>query len=187
MQLLYLILFSYIILGDQIQEPNNLEASKVLFVVSNAHYYGSSEIPASNHFAEIALPYDVFIQEGFEVDLVSPEGGAIPIGYINTSDSIIKQYLYDCEFMQKLQSTLKPNEVRPSQYQAIFYGGGGASMFGVANNEAIQSIAMHIYENNQGVVSAVCHGSIGIANLKKADGASLFSNKSGNPLIFLPS
>ena len=52
-------------------------------------------------------------------------------------------------------------------------------MFGIVDNERIQSIAMSIYESN-GVISTICHGSIGISNLKTKDGKYLVEGKKIN-------
>lgn len=162
------------------------KTQKILFVVSNVSYYGDSDIPSSNHFGELVIPYDILSQSGFDIDFVSPEGGAVPLGYINTSDSLIRQYIYDCDFMQQLSLTLKPSQVQGSQYSAIYYCGGGAAMFGIADNVDIQKIAMEIYGKNHGVISALCHGSIGIANLQNDDGSYLVAGKSisGFPDMF---
>lgn len=184
-QLLYLLLLSFVLFGDkaQTQDP---PTGKILFVVSNADHYGDSDISASNHFAELVYPYHVLKDAGYEVDIVSPEGGAVPLGYFDTSDKVIKQYLYDCQFMSKLNETLNPTLINPNDYLAIYYGGGGAAMFGVADNKEIQLIAMQIYEQQGGIISAVCHGSIGIANLKERNGKYLVAGKSinGFPDIF---
>jgi len=157
------------------KESNN----KILFIVSNQHTYGNTDINTSNHFAEIVLAYDVLIDHKYIIDFVSPKGGAIPIGYLNTSDSIQKKYLYDSNFMNKLKNTLKPNAVDPANYKAVYYGGGGAAMFGVPEDESIQKITMDIYANN-GIVAAICHGTAGIVNLKTSDGTYLYKGKKVN-------
>ena len=150
--------------------------NKILFVTSNQDFYGNTKISASNHFEEIIVPYDIFTKAGFKVDFVSPKGGAIPIGYINSSDSIHKKYLYDGWFMDKLEHTMKPTEIIAENYLAIFYSGGGAAMFGVAEDTTIQKIARNIYNKN-GVVSTICHGTAGIAYLKDENGKSLYAGK----------
>ena len=150
--------------------------NKILFVTSNQDFYGTTKIPAANHFEELIVPYDVFIKAGYIVDFISPKGGAIPIGYINASDSLQKKYLYDGWFMDKLQHTMKPNEIIADSYSAIFYGGGGAAMYGVAEDADIQKIAENIYNKN-GVVSSICHGTAGIAYLKDEKGKSLYAGR----------
>lgn len=149
---------------------------KILFVTSSQEFYGNSKIAAANHFEEIVIPYDIFVKAGYQVDFISPNGGAIPIGYINSSDSIQKKYLYDAFFMDRLKHTLKPSAIRAEDYSTIFYTGGGAAMFGVAENPTIQKLARKIYSTN-GVVAAICHGTAGLAYLKDEAGKSLYSGK----------
>lgn len=150
--------------------------NKILFVTSNHDFYGNTKISASNHFEEIVIPYDIFIKAGYQVDFISPKGGAIPIGYINSSNILQKKYLYDAWFMDKLEYTKKPTEIVAENYSAIFYSGGGAAMFGVAEDVNIQKIARNIYNKN-GVISTICHGTAGIAYLKDENGKSLYARK----------
>lgn len=161
------------------------QQNRILFVTSNQHTYGNTKISAANHFEEIVIAYDVFRKNGYAVDFVSPDGGAIPVGYVDTSNPTQKEHLYDASFMALLKNTLKPEQINASEYQAVYYSGGGAAMFGVAENKRIQNIAGTIYENG-GVVSAICHGTAGIVNLKNPDGAFIFANKkvTGFPDIF---
>ncbi|MGF1923809.1 MAG: serine hydrolase [Bacteroidia bacterium] len=149
---------------------------RVLFVTSNQDFYGNSKIATSNHFEEIVVPYHLFVNAGFTVDFISPAGGAIPIGYINSSDSIQKKYLYNSFFMNKLEHTLRPLDIKAEDYSAVLYTGGGAAMFGIAENQTIQNITRKIYKNN-GVVSAICHGTAGLAYLKDDTGKSLYDGR----------
>lgn len=165
--------------------PKQKKQQKILFVVSNQHTYGDTNLNTSNHFSEIVLPYNVFKKRGYKIDFVSPKGGAIPIGYIKTSDSIQKKYLYDSDFMKLLKNTQNPKNINPIDYKAVYYVGGGAAMFGVPENKEIQHISRTIYENN-GVVSAVCHGTAGIVNLQLSNGKFLYEGKqiNGFPDVF---
>jgi putative intracellular protease/amidase len=149
---------------------------KILFITSNQHTYGNTNINSSNHFSEIVIAYDVFIKNGYTVDFISPKGGAIPIGYIETSDTTQKKYLYDNNFMNLLKTTHKPTEINIADYKAVYYSGGGSAMFGVAENVDIQNIATKVYEKG-GIVSAVCHGTAGIVNLKDSNSISIFKDK----------
>jgi CubicO group peptidase (beta-lactamase class C family)/putative intracellular protease/amidase len=159
--------------------------TKILIVTSNQHTYGNSSLNTANHFEEIVIAYDIFRKKGYQVDFVSPDGGAIPLGYIQTSNPIQKKYLYDAQFMNLLKNTFRPEQVRAGDYRAVYYSGGGAAMFGVAENTGLQNISSSIYESG-GVVSAVCHGTAGIVNLKSRDGVPIFRNKNvtGFPDLF---
>ncbi|WP_075343035.1 type 1 glutamine amidotransferase domain-containing protein [Tenacibaculum agarivorans] len=161
------------------------QKEKVLFITSNQHSYGTTTINTANHFGEIVYAYDVFVKKGYQVDFVSPKGGAILIGDIKTSDSIQKKYVYNEDFMNLLKNTFSPDQVTASKYKAIYYPGGGAAMFGIADHEKIQKIAKQIY-NRGGVISAVCHGTAGISSLKDNHGNILYAGKkiSGYPDLF---
>lgn len=161
------------------------DSKKILFVTSNQHTYGNTNLNTANHFEEIAVAYDIFKRNGYTVDFVSPDGGAIPLGYIKTSDSVQKEHLYDPAFMTLLKNTSRPEQVDPDDYKAVYFSGGGSAMFGVAENKGIQHIAARVHENG-GVISAVCHGTAGIAHLKDRDGKSIFLNKkvTGFPDMF---
>lgn len=159
--------------------------NRILFITSNQHTYGETKLNTANHFDEIVTAYDIFKKQGYTVDFVSPEGGAIPLGYIQTSNPTHKEYLYNADFMRLLQHTLKPAQINPTDYQAVYYSGGGAAMFGVAENVEIQAISSKIHQQG-GVISAICHGTAGIVNLKNSQGVSLFANKkvTGFPDLF---
>lgn len=163
-----------------------ISQEKILFVVSNQQTYGNTNIKTSNHFGEIVYAYDVFVKANYNVDFVSPKGGKVFWGYINKSNPIQTNYLKDSKLLKKLNNTLAPENIKPSNYRAIYYVGGGAAMFGVPENKSIQKIAMKIYEENNGVISAICHGTAGIVNLKTIEGNYLYSQKqvSGYPDIF---
>ena len=69
--------------------------SKILFITSNQHTYGDTKLNTANHLAEIVAAYDNVKKHGYVVDFVSPSGGAIPLGYIETSNKIQKDLLYN--------------------------------------------------------------------------------------------
>ena len=161
-------------------EKSNANSHRILFIVSNAHYYGDSDLPTGNSYSEIINAYDTFKKAGYTVDFVSPAGGSIPLAYINTTDSLQKEYLYDADFMYALKTTKKPQQINPQDYQAVHYIGGGSAMFDVPQNESIQKIVMTIYEEQNGIISSVCHGTAGIVHLKTKDGKFLIAGKTVN-------
>lgn len=164
-------------------EATEEKGERILFVVSNAQFYGDSEIPTGNSFKEIVAVYDAYQKAGYNVEFVSPQGGAVPLAYINTSDPIQKKYVYDPDLMYALKSTQNPDQIDPANYRAIYFVGGGSAMYGVPENQAIQKIAMEIYEEHQGIISSICHGTAGIVNLKLKNGQYLVAGKkiSGYP------
>lgn len=186
LKLTIILLFSF---GCQFKAEKNIisnqkaivsKTDKILFIVSNQKTYGNSSIKTSNHFGEIVYAYDVLVEAGYEIDFVSPNGGVVPFGYLNKSNPIQKKYLNDVKLLGKLRNTLNPKQVKVSTYKAVYYVGGGAAMFGVPENLEIQKIAIDVYEKNNGIISAICHGSAGIVNLKGSNGKYVYKGKNVN-------
>ncbi|MEL7386577.1 MAG: nuclear transport factor 2 family protein [Pseudomonadota bacterium] len=159
---------------------------RVLFIASSADFHGDSKLATGTSFSELVHAYDVFIKAGYQVDFVTPKGGQLPLAYINTSDPMHRKYIYDRDFMYALANTAKPEQIDATQYLAVHYVGGGNAMYQVAENKVLQKISMQVYEQNQGIVSSVCHGTAGIVNLRLSNGEYLVSGKtiSGYPIAF---
>jgi putative intracellular protease/amidase len=94
--------------------------------------------------------------------------------------------LYDADLMSALAHTYAPAQIDPARYRAVYFVGGSNAIYGVPENTQLQGIAVHVYERNGGVVSAVCHGTAGLVNLKLSDGRYLVGGKrvSGYPEEF---
>lgn len=150
---------------------------KVLLVVSNVHQFPGTTINAGNNFPELAYTYDAFRKAGYGVDFVSPEGGAVPLEMIVTSDELIKKHLYDSDFMWALAHTKPVSEIKAQEYAGIAFLGGGAAIFGIPDNKPLQELALRIYEQQGGVIAAICQGTEGIKNLKLRDGKFLIQGK----------
>ena len=161
----------------------NVHGKRILFIVSNVAFHGNSSVKTGVSFSEIVNAYHTFKEAGYTVDFVSPQGGAIPLSYIDTSKTLHKQYLYNSDFMYAIGHTKKPQEITAKNYRAVHYVGGGNARYGVPENETLQKISMSIYEDFNGVISSVCHGTAGIVNLKTKDGKYLVTGKriSGYP------
>lgn len=157
--------------------PAPAHGRQVLLIVSNVDTMPGTRLSAGNSFAELINAYTVFREAGYGVQFVSPEGGAVPLAYIDTSNPEHKTKIYDGDFMWALANTRRPEDVNADDYAALMYVGGSAAMFGVADHPGLQALAVHIYERQGGIVSAVCHGSAGLVNLTLSDGTALVSGK----------
>jgi putative intracellular protease/amidase len=155
------------------------EMKKVLFVVTSHDKKGNTGQSTGFYLAEVSHPWDVLHNAGIEIDFVSPKGGKAPVDGFNLEDSINKKFWDDKEYRTKIENTMKPGEVKPEEYSAIFYAGGHGTMWDFADNTELAKIASIIYENG-GVVSAVCHGPAGLVNIKLSNGKYLVDGKKIN-------
>ncbi|MET0465916.1 MAG: type 1 glutamine amidotransferase domain-containing protein [Chitinophagaceae bacterium] len=157
------------------QQANTMK-KKILFVVTSHDKKGNTGEATGYYLSEVAHPWDVLVTAGYEVDFVSPKGGKAPVDGFNLGDSINKKFWDDHSYRYKIEHTKKPSEVDPAQYVAIHFAGGHGAMWDFADNKALAGIAAKIYENN-GIVSAVCHGPAGLVNIKLSNGKYLVDGK----------
>ncbi|AWW00747.1 type 1 glutamine amidotransferase domain-containing protein [Arcticibacterium luteifluviistationis] len=152
---------------------------KILFVVTSHNEKGDTGEKTGYYLGEVSHPWDVLHTAGYEIDFVSPKGGKAPVDAFDMTDSINKKFWDNEIYRNKIENTKKPSEVNPDDYVAIHYAGGHGAMWDFADNTEIAAIAAKIYENN-GVVSAVCHGPAGLVNIKLSNGSYLVDGKKVN-------
>lgn len=58
----------------------------MLLAVSNVDTMPGTRLSAGNSFSELIHAYTAFREAGCGVQIVSPEGGAVPLAYIDTSN-----------------------------------------------------------------------------------------------------
>ncbi len=149
---------------------------KILFVVTSHTELGSTGRKTGFHFSEMGEPYAFLKDSGYEIDFVSPLGGAVRADGYDQSDPLQRQLMEDSELQNKLQETLRPEDIDPDTYAAIYYVGGHGTMWDFADNLTLQHITSKMFEAGKGV-AAVCHGPAGLVNVKLSDGTFLVDGK----------
>lgn len=152
---------------------------KILFVVTSHGQKGSTGEPTGYYLSEVSHPWEVLHNAGYEIDFVSPKGGKAPVDGFDLKDPINKKFWDDKTYHAKVENTMKPSEVNPKDYVAIHFAGGHGAMWDLPENKEIAALAAKIYENN-GIVSAVCHGPAGLVNIKLTNGKYLVDGKKVN-------
>jgi putative intracellular protease/amidase len=148
---------------------------KILIVVTSHDDLGGAG-KTGFYVPEVAHPWHVFSQAGYQVDLVSPLGGEPPQDGVDLEDPIQRAFLDDEEMARQLADTRRPDEVDPDDYAAILYAGGHGTMWDFPDNTVLSGLARDIYEAN-GVVAAVCHGPAALVNITLSDGSYLVDGK----------
>lgn len=152
---------------------------KILFVVTSHDEKGNTGEKTGYYLSEVTHPWEVLHDAGYEIDFVSPKGGKAPVDGFDLNDPVNKKFWDNAEYRAKVENTLKPADVKGSDYAAIFYAGGHGTMWDFADNKELAVIAAQIYEAN-GVIGAVCHGPSGLVNIKLKDGSYLVAGKKVN-------
>lgn len=149
-----------------------MKNKKVLFVLTSTEKLGDSGHKTGAYLSEITHPYDEFIRAGYEVDMISPHGGKVPLDGVKMDDPLNATWMNDEEFLSKVEETLTPWQVSGRDYCAIYFAGGHGAMFDFPDNLQLQKLTSDIFENN-GVVGAVCHGAAALVNVRLSDGSYL--------------
>lgn len=152
---------------------------KILFVVTSHDTKGNTGEKTGYYLGEVSHPWEVLTEAGYEIDFVSPKGGEPPVDGFDLKDSVNKKFWEDSVYHKKINNSMKPSEVNPSEYVAIYFAGGHGAMWDLPNDTAIAKLAATIYEQN-GIVAAVCHGPAGLVNIQLSNGSYLVNGKKVN-------
>ncbi|MEM9857456.1 MAG: type 1 glutamine amidotransferase domain-containing protein [Bacteroidota bacterium] len=179
-------------MNTQIKETNTYIHShgmpfkgKILMVVSSPTVSKQTGWPIGFWAAELTHPLHVFQEAGYEVELVSTEGGKIEMdGYSNPTDEsgysandvISLGYMQLDWFNHMLESTKKLTEVNANAYDAIFLVGGQGPMYTFKGNQDLEKLFANFYELGK-PSAAVCHSTSLLLEAKKSDGTLIVDGK----------
>jgi putative intracellular protease/amidase len=151
---------------------------KKILIVITSHYKLNNGKKTGYWLGEVTHFYNILAEAGFEVDFASTKGSQPPLDprSYDLKDKDNRQFWEDERLQDQLNNTIPIESVNPEDYVAIYYAGGHGAMWDFPSNERLAKVAAKIYENG-GFVSAVCHGSAGLLNIKLANGRSLVDGK----------
>ncbi|MCU0683528.1 MAG: type 1 glutamine amidotransferase domain-containing protein [Polyangiaceae bacterium] len=149
---------------------------RALIIVTNHDRKGDTGKPTGAYLAEITHPHEALRAAGITVDFASPKGGRVPLDGVDRSDPANAAFLDDEALVARLHRSLRPDQIDPSNYDAIFYAGGHGTMWDFPDDLGLARVAAAIYERG-GVVAAVCHGPAGLVNVKLSSGEWLVAGQ----------
>jgi len=155
-------------------------SKRILHVVTNVGHYDDPSHPTGLWLSELTHAWHVFAEHGFDQQLVSPAGGAVPLEpralKFPNYDKTAKAWHSDPARMALLANTPAPDQIDSADYDAIYFTGGHAVMYDFLDNEGLQRITRELFERGA-VVSSVCHGYCGLLNTRLSDGTYLIAGR----------
>ena len=134
---------------------------KILMVLTSHDEMENTDSKTGLWIGEFTDPYYEFVDNGYDVTLVSPRGGQPPIDPLSkTTENITasnRTFVDDEVTQQKLSTTLKLEEVNVADFDAVFFPGGHGPLWDLATNERSGRIILDFIAGNK-PVAAVCHG-----------------------------
>jgi putative intracellular protease/amidase len=157
----------------------------ILMVASSPSTSKQTGWPIGFWAAELTHPLHVFQEAGYEVELVSTQGGTLKMdGYSDPTDAsgysahdvITLGYMQQERFNNMLQNTRKLTEVSVDEYDAIFLVGGQGPMYTFRGNAELEKLFAAFYESSK-PSAAVCHSTTLLLEAKTSDGELLVKGK----------
>ncbi|OLS38757.1 glutamine amidotransferase [Alkalihalophilus pseudofirmus] len=150
-------------------------SKKVLMVVTN-HTTISNGQKTGLWLEEFAVPYNLFKEKGYDVEVISIRGGDVPLDPNSLEDADKPEWKKAKDI---LRETKKLSVDHANGADAIFLPGGHGTMFDFPDNETLQTVIQTLAEE-QKVIGAVCHGPSGLVNVTYKDGTPLVNGKKVN-------
>lgn len=153
---------------------NKTEKTKILFITTNVDEMKKE--PNGTYLIELAIPFNEFSKKGYEMDIVSPKGGKIPIYHSGDTTSLVKSIIKNELFINKTENSLKPTEINPDEYLAIIIPGGYGQFWDTHKNKGILQVISEIYDSG-GAIGSIGHGTATLIDVKLKSGEYLVKNK----------
>ena len=152
---------------------------KILIVTSHDQL-GDTGKKTGFWLEEFATPYYVLKDAGAAITLASPKGGQPPLDpksdLPESLTELTRCFRKDKAAQAELANTKKLSDVSADDFDAVFYPGGHGPMWDIANNAT--SIALiEAFVKADKPISAVCHASAAIVNVRGKDGEYLVKSK----------
>ena len=158
---------------------------RVVIVASNPAVSEQTGWPIGFWWAELAHPFWEFTEHGYEVDVVSPDGGALQAdswsdprdksGY--SADDLISLGFINSPTHMKLVEESKPlADVRVEDYDGALFVGGQGPMYTFWSDERVHALVASFYEAGK-VTAVICHATCVLLKTRLADGRLLVEGK----------
>jgi putative intracellular protease/amidase len=158
---------------------------RIVIVASNPAVSKQTGWPIGFWWAELTHPYWEFTERGYEVDIASPDGGALQgdaysdprddSGY-SAEDLISLGFINSPEHM-KLVSESKPlAEVSVDDYDGALFVGGQGPMYTFWEDERVHDVVASFYEAGK-ATAVICHAVCVLLKTRLADGTLLVEGK----------
>lgn len=158
---------------------------RVLLVAANPAVSQTTGWPIGFWWSELTHPYWTFTEAGYDVEIRSPEGGALQADSYSDPEDSSGYSAYDLVslgfkkspgHMALLSDTRSLDGVDVSDYDAIFLTGGQSPMYTFRGNARLQQVVASFYEAGK-ITALVCHATCLLLETKLSSGDLLVQGK----------
>ena len=154
---------------------------RILLVMSSNDEMGISGKQTGTWFTELAAPYYILTEAGYEVVFASPEGGEAPIDWLSMKPSFTTEYterfLKDHVALYAAKNTRKLRNINYNTFDAVFFPGGYGLLWNLASDSFAIKLIKDFYESGR-PIAMVCHGVSILRDVKLSNGKYLVAGVS---------
>jgi putative intracellular protease/amidase len=158
---------------------------RIVLVASNPAVSKQTGFPIGFWWAELSHPYLEFTEHGYQVDIASPEGGALrgdswsdprdDSGY--SAEDLISLGFLNSPAHTRLVDESKPlAAVRVDDYDGALLVGGQGPMYTFFGDERVHALIASFYEAGK-VTAVICHATCVLLQTRLASGRLLVEGK----------
>jgi putative intracellular protease/amidase len=161
-----------------LSDDKNSTTKKILIVASNPAVSEQTGWPIGFWWAELAHPYWEFTQRGYQVDIASPEGGALEAdswsdprdasGY-SAEDLLSLGFLSSPRHAALVANSLPLASIDTDGYDAVFLVGGQGPMYTFYTDERVHRLVADRVEAGR-LTAVVCHATCVLLEARTSDG-----------------
>jgi len=158
----------------------DLAGHRALIVTTSHDTLGETGRATGVFGSEMTVPYYAFLDAGLEVDIVSIEGGEIPVEPWSMSWPLAtaedRRFRNDPEAMEMVSNSRAIAQVDPEAYDVIFLAGGWGAAYDLAQSADLAEVVTRANANGA-ILGSVCHGALGLVNATDVDGSPLIEGR----------
>ncbi|WP_320019469.1 type 1 glutamine amidotransferase domain-containing protein [Labilibaculum manganireducens] len=155
-------------------------ALKILFVLTSHSQMGDTGHKTGFWVEEFANPYYTLVDQGVDITIATPKGGAAPIDPTSdlpqnaTEDT--KRFNEDAAVQKKINETIALADINFEDYDAVFYPGGHGPLWDLAE-DATSAKLIEDFNAAKKPIAFVCHAPAALRHVKNAQGEFLVKGK----------
>lgn len=153
---------------------------RVLLIMSSYDDMGLSGKQTGTWFTELAAPYYILTDAGYEVVFASPDGGEAPIDLLSMKVPFTTEYtdkfLNDPVALFAAKHTRKLRNIDYNTFDAVFFPGGYGLLTDLASDQFVVKLIKDFYETNR-PIAMVCHAPAILRDVKLSNGKFLVEGK----------
>lgn len=153
---------------------------RALFILTSHDRLGETGKPTGFYWEELAAPYWILSDAGWQVELASIKGGHPPADPASAEgDALtdeVRRFMADDAAMNRLAHTERVEDVEVSGCDIVFLPGGHGTMWDLPENAALGALLSEAWQKGA-ILGAVCHGPAGLLSATLPDGQPLVAGR----------